>query len=192
MKNNNWYPWVVVGLLWVVALLNYMDRQMLSTMQEAMKIDISELNKAEAFGALMAVFFMDLRLYEPHFGDDRRSSEQKMADIRKLVCLVNSHLSNGICRQFSGAILVKSFNGNKRGSLHSISVIAYRRLASRKIQIIGHRHTHDGIICRTGSRWFRSYNRSNIFMAFHFSLVRNHRYRLLSDSHVRIKRKSGS
>lgn len=49
MKNNNWYPWVVVGLLWVVALLNYMDRQMLSTMQEAMKIDISELNKAEAF-----------------------------------------------------------------------------------------------------------------------------------------------
>ena len=26
------------------------------TMQEAMKIDISELNKAEAFGALMAVF----------------------------------------------------------------------------------------------------------------------------------------
>ena len=44
MKNNNWYPWVVVGLLWVVALLNYMDRQMLSTMQEAMKIDISELN----------------------------------------------------------------------------------------------------------------------------------------------------
>ena len=22
------YPWIVVGLLWVVALLNYMDRQM--------------------------------------------------------------------------------------------------------------------------------------------------------------------
>jgi Sugar phosphate permease len=43
-------------LLWVVALLNYMDRQMLSTMQEAMKVDIAELNKAEAFGALMAVF----------------------------------------------------------------------------------------------------------------------------------------
>lgn len=47
---------MVVALLWVVALLNYMDRQMLSTMQEAMKIDIVELNKAEAFGALMAIF----------------------------------------------------------------------------------------------------------------------------------------
>lgn len=56
MKNKNVYPWIVVGLLWVVALLNYMDRQMLSTMQEAMKADIVELNKAEAFGALMAIF----------------------------------------------------------------------------------------------------------------------------------------
>jgi hypothetical protein len=26
------YPWILVALLWVVALLNYMDRQMLSTM----------------------------------------------------------------------------------------------------------------------------------------------------------------
>lgn len=38
MKNKNVYPWIVVALLWVVALLNYMDRQMLSTMQEAMKV----------------------------------------------------------------------------------------------------------------------------------------------------------
>lgn len=56
MKNKSIYPWVIVGLLWIVALLNYMDRQMLSTMQEAMKVDIVELNKAEAFGALMAIF----------------------------------------------------------------------------------------------------------------------------------------
>ena len=56
MKNKETYPWIVVGLLWVVALLNYMDRQMLSTMQEAMRVDIVELDKAEAFGALMAIF----------------------------------------------------------------------------------------------------------------------------------------
>ena len=29
MKNSKIYPWIVVGLLWGVALLNYMDRQML-------------------------------------------------------------------------------------------------------------------------------------------------------------------
>ena len=51
MIANKNYPWIVVGLLWVVALLNYMDRQMLSTMQGAIKADIVELNKAEVFGA---------------------------------------------------------------------------------------------------------------------------------------------
>ena len=56
MQNSKCYPWIVVGNLWVVALLNYMDRQMLTTMKEAMKVDIVELNKAEAFGALMAIF----------------------------------------------------------------------------------------------------------------------------------------
>lgn len=29
MKSRKFYPWLVVALLWVVALLNYMDRQML-------------------------------------------------------------------------------------------------------------------------------------------------------------------
>ena len=38
MKNNRIYPWILVGLLWGVALLNYMDRQMLSTMKEAMQV----------------------------------------------------------------------------------------------------------------------------------------------------------
>lgn len=56
MKNTNRYAWVVVGLLWVVALLNYMDRQMLSTMKPAMQIDIHELQSATNFGYLMAIF----------------------------------------------------------------------------------------------------------------------------------------
>lgn len=50
------YPWIVVALLWVVALLNYMDRQMLSTMKPSMMVDISELQSATNFGYLMAIF----------------------------------------------------------------------------------------------------------------------------------------
>ncbi len=68
MKLKKIYPWVVVALLWVVALLNYMDRQMLSTMQGAMKADIAELNKAEAFGALMAVFLWIYGIVSPFAG----------------------------------------------------------------------------------------------------------------------------
>ncbi|MDO9377047.1 MAG: MFS transporter [Ferruginibacter sp.] len=56
MKKSKYYPWILVGLLWVVALLNYMDRQMLSTMKPAMQVGISELQSATNFGYLMAVF----------------------------------------------------------------------------------------------------------------------------------------
>lgn len=56
MTETKRYAWVVVGLLWVVALLNYMDRQMLSTMKPAMQIDIADLQSATNFGYLMAIF----------------------------------------------------------------------------------------------------------------------------------------
>lgn len=62
------YSWVVVLLLWVVALLNYLDRQMLSTMKNAMMVDIAELEKAENFGRLMAVFLWIYGLMSPIAG----------------------------------------------------------------------------------------------------------------------------
>ena len=65
---SKYYPWVVVALLWGVALLNYMDRQMLSTMKESMQLDISELQTAENFGRLMAVFLWIYGLMSPFAG----------------------------------------------------------------------------------------------------------------------------
>jgi MFS family permease len=60
--------WLVVALLWGVALLNYLDRQMLATMKPAMMGDIEELASAEAFGRLMAVFFWVYGLMSPVAG----------------------------------------------------------------------------------------------------------------------------
>lgn len=68
MKNKNIYPWLVVGMLWGVALLNYMDRQMLSTMKSAMSMDIVELQSATNFGRLMAVFLWIYGLMSPISG----------------------------------------------------------------------------------------------------------------------------
>ena len=56
MNISKSYPWILVGLLWVVALLNYMDRQMLATMRPAMQMDIAALQSATNFGYLMAIF----------------------------------------------------------------------------------------------------------------------------------------
>lgn len=68
MKETKRYAWVVVALLWVVALLNYMDRQMLSTMKAAMQLDIQELQSATNFGYLMAVFLWIYGLMSPLSG----------------------------------------------------------------------------------------------------------------------------
>lgn len=68
INEKKWYPWLLVGLLWVVALLNYMDRQMLSTMKVAMMGDIKEVETAENFGRLMAVFLWIYGLMSPMAG----------------------------------------------------------------------------------------------------------------------------
>src|SRR6201986_4113570 len=68
MKMSKNYAWVVVGLLWVVALLNYMDRQMLSTMRPAMQADIPELRSGVSFGYLMGVFLWVYGLMSPVSG----------------------------------------------------------------------------------------------------------------------------
>lgn len=68
MKSSKFYPWLVVALLWGVALLNYMDRQMLTTMKDSMAIDIAELQTAENFGRLMAIFLWIYGLMSPVAG----------------------------------------------------------------------------------------------------------------------------
>lgn len=66
--NSKKYPWILVALLWLVALLNYMDRQMLSTMKPSMMIDIEELQTATNFGRLMAIFLWIYGLMSPISG----------------------------------------------------------------------------------------------------------------------------
>jgi len=67
-SQSGYYPWMVVCLLWVVALLNYMDRQMLSTMKPSMMVDIAELQTATNFGKLMAIFLWIYAFVSPFAG----------------------------------------------------------------------------------------------------------------------------
>lgn len=68
MTRSKIYPWVVVALLWVVALLNYLDRQMLSTMKPAIMGDIPELQSAVNFGYLMGIFLWVYGAVSPFAG----------------------------------------------------------------------------------------------------------------------------
>jgi MFS family permease len=61
----SFYAWVAVALLWPVALLNYLDRQMLSTIRVSIRADISGVASDEDFGKLMAVFLWVYAVLSP-------------------------------------------------------------------------------------------------------------------------------
>ena len=101
MKQSKYYPWVVVGLLWVVALLNYMDRQMLSTMKEAMSHSIPELEKAETFGNLMAAFMWIYGLMSPFAGAIADRMNRKWLIVASLFVWSSVTLLMGFTHDFS-------------------------------------------------------------------------------------------
>lgn len=50
------YAWAVVGLLFPVAMLNYLDRMMVATMRSSIRLDIPSIASDQDFGLLMAIF----------------------------------------------------------------------------------------------------------------------------------------
>lgn len=59
------YAWLVVALLFPVALLNYLDRQIFSTMKKSMMADMPSIATEEQFGALMGIFLIVYGLFSP-------------------------------------------------------------------------------------------------------------------------------
>ncbi len=64
-SRSSLYPWVVVALLFPVALLNYLDRQIFSTMKKSMMADMGSIASEERFGALMGIFLIVYGLFSP-------------------------------------------------------------------------------------------------------------------------------
>lgn len=105
------YPWIVVGLLWVVALLNYMDRQMLSTMREAMQIDIAELESAVNFGRLMAIFLWIYGCISPVAGAVADRVNRKWLIIVSLGVWSAVTLLMGYCTTFNQIYCLRAIMG---------------------------------------------------------------------------------
>ena len=95
------YPWIVVALLWVVALLNYMDRQMLSTMREYIAMDIAELQSAEAFGVLMGIFLWIYAIVSPFAGTVADRLSRKWLIVGSLAVWSAVTLLMGYCTTFT-------------------------------------------------------------------------------------------
>lgn len=111
MKNPKIYPWIVVGLLWGVALLNYMDRQMLSTMKDAMQVDIVELQSATNFGYLMAIFLWIYALMSPVSGVIADRLNRKWLIVGSLFVWSSVTYLMGIAETFNQVVWLRALMG---------------------------------------------------------------------------------
>ena len=95
----------------MVALLNYMDRQMLSTMKEAMQIDIVELQNAENFGILMAVFLWIYGFMSPVSGMVADRVSRKWLIVGSLLVWSSVTYLMGIADSFDQLIWLRALMG---------------------------------------------------------------------------------
>jgi ACS family D-galactonate transporter-like MFS transporter len=111
MIQNKKYPWIVVALLWVVALLNYMDRQMLSTMKPSMQINIQELQSATNFGYLMAIFLWIYGFMSPISGMIADRLNRKWLIVGSLFVWSAITFAMGFAKTFDQLYWLRAFMG---------------------------------------------------------------------------------
>ena len=111
MKKEKVYPWLVVLLLWGVAFLNYMDRQMLATMKAPMMRTFSELDSAANFGRLMAIFLWIYALMSPVSGLIADRVNRKWLIVGSLFVWSAVTMLMGFTTQFSYLYILRGLMG---------------------------------------------------------------------------------
>jgi len=111
MRNSKTYPWIVVIMLWFVALLNYLDRQMLSTMKPSMMLDIAELAKAENFGRLMAIFLWIYAFMSPVSGIIADRLNRKWLIVGSLLVWSTVTMLMGYATSFNQLLVLRAIMG---------------------------------------------------------------------------------
>lgn len=108
---HKFYPWAVVFMLWFVAMLNYIDRQMLSTMKPSMMVDIAELQTAASFGRLMAIFLWIYALMSPVSGIIADRLDRKWLIVTSLFVWSGVTLGMGFAKTFGQLYTLRAIMG---------------------------------------------------------------------------------
>lgn len=111
LQEQKFYPWVVVGLLWIVALLNYMDRQMLSTMQMNIGEDIKLVADPKYFGYLMAIFLWVYGVFSPFSGAVADRVSRKWLIVGSLGVWSAVTYAMGYCSDFNELMWLRGIMG---------------------------------------------------------------------------------
>ena len=111
IQQKKYYPWLLVALLWGVGLLNYLDRQMLSTMRPAIQVDIHELRSATNFGLLMGIFLWIYGLMSPVAGAVADRVNRKWLIVGSLLVWSGVTFGMGYARTFHELYLLRAVMG---------------------------------------------------------------------------------
>lgn len=170
MKNSKYYPWFVVALLWFVALLNYMDRQMLATMRPSMETDIPELVSGENFGRLMAIFLWIYALMSPISGIIADKLNRKWLIVGSLFVWSAVTYAMGLATTYNQVYWLRALMGVSEALYIPAGLALITDYHQKKNKITGHRYPHDRIIYGCCHRRIWSNYCSFFYLAHHFSL----------------------
>ena len=101
--------WMVVGLLWAVAMLNYLDRLTITTMHDSLKSDIA-MNEAQ-FGLLTSVFLWVYAVVSPFGGFMADRFSRSCVIIGSLLVWSLVTWLTGMCHSVTQLVIARSLMG---------------------------------------------------------------------------------
>lgn len=108
-KGTTYYAWTVVGILWVVSLLNYLDRLLIASMREPIKESIP-MSDAQ-FGLLTSVFLLVYGILSPFGGYFADRYSRKMVIVISLLVWSGVTLWTGSVNSFAEMLTARAIMG---------------------------------------------------------------------------------
>ena len=109
------YPWLAVALLWPVALLNYLDRQMLSAMRDGVLADpalaIPKESADAQYGLLMAAFLYVYGALSPVGGVVGDRLSRRWTIVGSLFAWSGVTWATGQARSYDELLLLRALMG---------------------------------------------------------------------------------
>jgi MFS transporter, Spinster family, sphingosine-1-phosphate transporter len=109
LKDRVSYAWTVVGILWVVSLLNYLDRLLIASMREPIKESIP-MSDAQ-FGLLTSVFLLVYGILSPFGGYFADRYSRKMVIVISLLVWSGVTLWTGSVNSFGEMLTARAIMG---------------------------------------------------------------------------------
>lgn len=164
------YPWFLVGLLWIVAFLNYFDRILITSMRDPI-VSAFTLTDAQ-IGLLTSVFLWSYGILSPFGGFLSDKYSRKLVIIFSAFVWSGVTLWTGLASSFHEMLIARTFMGISKSLLYTCGFGFNYWLSPRPYKIPGYGITYQRFICRFGIWRNRRILCRMVGMAVWFSVFR--------------------